>query len=184
MKYQDKIGKIRSGAYTRSQLIKMRRNAEALQEKGDADAAAVIAEIDTATPADKTIIFMGFCPGADFDNRLDLGWKEQGICTFIFLRSEQQVERFNEIWPGDLIVLKKRHKFGKTMLLYGHGRATGVKYDRDNNRYLEMDWSTQDQIIEVPLMACNSTVDVRTIERVEAEMPVEFFRWLSQPMQA
>jgi hypothetical protein len=184
MKYQDKIDKIRSGAYTRSQLIQMRSNAEALQKKGDTDAAAVIAEIDTATPTDKTIVFMGFCPGANFDNRLDLDWKEQGICTFIFLRSEQQVERFNEIWPGDLIVLKKRHQFGRTMLLYGHGRATGVKYDQDNNRYLDMDWSTQDQIFEVPLMACNSTVDVRTIERVEAEMPIEFFSWLNQPVQA
>lgn len=184
MKYQEKIDKIRSGAYTRSQLIQMRSNAEALQKKGDTAAAAVIAEIDIATPTDKTIVFMGFCPGANFDNRLDLDWKEKGICTFIFLRSEQQVERFNEIWPGDLIVLKKRQQFGKTMLLYGHGRATGVKYDQDNNRYLEMDWSAQDQIIEVPLLACNSTVDLRTIERVEAEMPIEFFNWLNKPVNA
>jgi hypothetical protein len=47
-----------------------------------------------------------------------------------------------------------------------------------------MNWSTQDQIIEVPLMGCNSTVDVRTIEQVEAEMPVDFFSWLNQPVQA
>ena len=83
---------------------------------------------------------MGFCPGANFDNRLDIEWKEKGICTFIFLRSEQQLERFNDIWPGDLIVLKKRHQFGKTMLLYGHGRATGIKYDQDNtNGYSDYD---------------------------------------------
>jgi len=184
MKHQMVIDKIQSGTYTRSELIKLRSNAEALQKKGDAAAAAVIAEIDMATPVDKTIVFMGFCPDANFDNRLDIAWKEQGICTFIFLQSERQVDRFNDIWPGDLIVLKKRHKFGKTMLLYGHGRAIGNKYDQDNNRYLEMDWSPQDQIIEVPLMGCNSTVDVRTIEQVESEMPVDFFGWLNQPVRA
>lgn len=183
MKYQKTIDRIRSGACTRSELIKLRSNAESLQKKGDADVATVIAEIDTATATDKTVIFMGFCPDANFDNRQDIDWKENGICTFTFLRSEQQVDRFNGIWPGDLVVLKKRHKFGKTMLLYGHGRAIGVKYDQDNTRYLEMDWSTQDQIIEVPLMGCNSTVDSRTIEQVEAGMPVEFWSWLNQPVQ-
>lgn len=183
MKHQKTIDKIRSGTYTRSELIKLRRNAENLRENGDKDAAAVVAEIDTASPTDKAIVFMGFCPGANFDNRLDIEWKEKGICTFIFLESQQQLERFNDIWPGDLIVLKKRHQFGKTMLLYGHGRATGVKYDSENNRYLEMDWSSQEEIIEVPLMGCNSTVDVRSIERVEAEMPAEFFSWLNQPVQ-
>ena len=184
MKHQKIIDKIRGGSYTRAELVKLRSNAEAQQAKGDKDAAAVIAEIDIATPTDKTIVFMGFCPGANFDNRLDIEWKAKGICTFVFLRSEQQLGRFNDIWPGDLIVLKKRHQFGKSMLLYGHGRATGVKYDRDNNRYLEMNWSPQDQIIEVPLMGCNSTVDVRTIGQVEAEMPGEFFEWLHQTAQA
>lgn len=178
MKHQKTIDKIRNDAYTRSELIRLRANAEALVRKGDADASAVVAEIDTATPTDKSVIFMGFCPDANLANRLDIEWKENGICTFIFLRSEQQLERFNDIWPGDLIVLKKRHQFGKTMLLYGHGRVTGIKYDQNTHRYLEMSWSTQDRVIEVPLMGCNSTVDVRTIERVEAEMPPEFFNWL------
>jgi len=180
MKYQKIIDRIRSGKYTRSELIRFRKNAEDLQKKGDADAMTVIAEIDVASPTDKTIVFMGFCPSADFGNRLDIEWKEKGICTFAFLDSKQQLSRFNDIWPGDLVVLKKRHQFGKTMLLHGHGRATGVKYDQDHNRYLEMDWSAQDQIIEVPLMGCNSTVDVRTIERIEAEMPIEFFSWLNK----
>ena len=154
MKHQKTIDKIRNGVYTRSDLIKLRTNAEVMQKKGDADAAAVIAEIDTATPTDKSIVFMGFCPGADFNKRLDIEWKKEGICTFIFLSSEQQLDRFNDIWPGDLLVLKKRHQFGKTMLLYGHGRATGIKRNQDNTRYLEMDWSTQGRIIEVPLMGC------------------------------
>jgi hypothetical protein len=179
MKHQKTIDKIRRGTYTRADLIKLRANAESILKNGDADAQSVIDEIDLASPTDKTMVFMGFCPDADFDNRLDIEWKEEGICTFIFLDSEQQLGRFNDIWPGDLIVLKKRHKFGKSMLLYGHGRVTGVKHDKNSNRYLEMNWSSQEEIIEVPLMGCNSTVDVRTVEQVEAEMPEQFYIWLN-----
>ncbi|MEO5831345.1 MAG: hypothetical protein ABIQ36_12345 [Rhodanobacter sp.] len=181
MKHQKTIDNIARGIFSRSKLIKLRENALALVHRGDVDAASVIAAIDVATPTDKTIVFMGFCPGATLENRLDLDWKEKGICTFIFLQSEPQLDRFNHILAGDLVVLKKRQEFGKTMRLYGHGRVTGIKHDQDNERYLEMDWSSQDQQIEVPLMACNSTVDVRTIERVEADMPEEFFSWLNQP---
>jgi hypothetical protein len=183
MKHQKVIDRIRSGAFSRSALAQMRVNAENALKRGDADARVVIDEIDKTTPTDKSIVFMGFCPGADFSNRLDIEWKARGVCTFVFLESEQQSERFNNIWPGDLIVLKKREKFGKTMLLYGHGRVTGVKYDQNGNRYLEMNWSSQDQVIEVPLMACNATVDVRTLKQVEDEMPDEFFAWLGKDLR-
>ena len=183
MKYQKIIDQIRSGAYTRAELVKLRANVESKHKKGDADAKTIIDEIDQASPADKTMVFMGFCPSANFDNRLDVEWKEKGACTFTFLDSEQQLARFNDIWSGDLIILKKRHQFGKTMLLYGHGRVTGVKYDQDNNRYLEMNWSPQEEIIEVPLMGCNSTVDTRTIEQVETEMPAQFYTWLNYGRQ-
>lgn len=179
MKHQKTIDKIRGSFYSRADLIKLRANAQALHERGDVDAAVVIAEIDGTSPIDKAMVFMGFCPGANFDNRLDIEWKEKGICTFTFLQSEQQLERFNDIWPSDLIVLKKRHQFGKTMLLYGHGRVTGVKYDQSQTRYLDVNWSKQDQIIEVPLMGCNSTVDIRTIKQVEEDMPPEFYSWLN-----
>ena len=180
MKHQKAIDRIRSGGYSRAELVKLRSNAESMYKKGDSDAEIVMDEIDKASPMDKTIVFMGFCPGADFDNRLDIEWREKGVCTFIFHESEQQVERFENIWPGDLVVLKKREKFGKTMLLYGHGRVTGVKNDQEQNRYLEMSWSSQQEIIEVPLMGCNATVDVRSIEQVEAEMPPKFYAWLNQ----
>lgn len=179
MKHQKTLDKIRSGAYTRADLIKLRANAKALQKSGDDDAAVVVAEIDGTSPIDKSMVFMGFCPGANFDNRLDMEWKEKGICTFNFLQSEQQLSRFNDIWPGDLIILKKRQQFGKTMLLYGHGRVTGTKYDENNTRYLDMHWSMQGQIIEVPLMGCNATIDIRTIEQVEAEMSPDFYSWLN-----
>jgi hypothetical protein len=31
---------------------------------------------------------------------------------------------------------------------------------------------------EVPLMACNSTVDIKLMSQVEEQMPEEFFEWL------
>lgn len=184
MNLQERLAKIRSRAYTRSELSQMRKNAEATLKKGHPDAAAVLAAIDEAEPLDDFIVFMGFCPGASMENRLDVEWKEKGICTFIFLDSPSQLERFNTILPGDLIVLKKRHVFGKTMQLFGHGRVSGVRYDDQGHRYLQMNWSPQEQVIEVPLMACNSTVDIRTIEQVEAEMPAAFYDWLKSPEAA
>jgi hypothetical protein len=89
MKHQKTVDNIRRGTYSRSELIRLRRNAENLHEKGDKDAAVVISEIDIATPTDNSIVFMGFCPGADFDNRLDIEWKEKGVCTFGYLESQQ-----------------------------------------------------------------------------------------------
>lgn len=180
MKYQSTIEKIRAKQYKRAELVRMRANAASKLDQGDKDAQAVLDEIDSAQPTDDHIVFMGFCPGATLDNRLDIDWKKTGTCTFTFLDSEHQLERFNNIWPGDLIVLKKRQVFGKTMQLYGHGRVTGVKHDSQGNRYLLMNWSSQEQVIEVPLMGCNSTVDVRTIEQVEAKMPESFYTWLKQ----
>ena len=138
MKYQKQLDKIRSGGYTRAELIQLRANVEVRARAGDEGAQTVLAAIDSATPADSYMVFMGFCPGADINNRLDTQWRRDGVCTFVFHESEQQSARFNEIWPGDLIILKKRHQFGKTMQLFGYGRVTGVKYDGENHRYLEM----------------------------------------------
>ena len=121
---------------------------------------------------------MGFCPDADFDERLDTHWEAEGICRFDYLESAAQLERFASICVGDLVVLKKREQFGKTMKLFGHGRVTGIDHDDDGVRFLKVHWSGQDQVIEVPLLGCNSTVDIRGIEAVEAEMPDEFYQWL------
>jgi hypothetical protein len=180
MKYDDVITRIRKSKFSRAELMRLRVNAKAKFDAGDSDAVFVLNEIDVTTPADTHIVFMGFCPGANFEERLDFEWKNKGICTFDYLESEHQLERFRNIFPGDLLVLKKRHEFGKSMRLYGHGRAIGVKYDMDNNRYLEMAWSKQDSVIEVPLMGCNSTVDVRTIEQVADQMPEDFYDWLGE----
>jgi hypothetical protein len=178
MKYAKALERIQSGAMTRADLIALRENAHAKIAAGDRDAEHVVSAINQAKPADAYVLFMGFCPGADFNDRLDIEWKAKGICRFDYLESTQQLERFNSICVGDLVVLKKREQFGKTMRLFGHGRVKLIAYDENDIRYLVMDWSSQSAVIEVPLMGCNSTVDVRTIEAVEGEMPEEFWQWL------
>lgn len=178
MKYEKVIERVKSGKMSRADLVKLKRNADEIYATGDIEAKEVIDAINNATPTDSYVLFMGFCPGADFSERLDTEWKEKGICRFDYLESEHQLERFNTICKGDLVVLKKREKFGKTMRLYGHGRVRSVACDENNIRYLIMDWSDQENIIEVPLMGCNSTVDIKSIEAVENEMPEEFYEWL------
>lgn len=178
MKYQRQIDRIRAKGYTRGELNELRKKAQPLAAKGDEDALVLLHEIDRAGPSDTYVVFMGFCPGADLNNRLDTEWREKNICTFVFHESEQQSQRFGDIRLGDLVILKKRHQFGKTMQLFGHGRVNGVEFDSEGHRVLKMNWSPQERIIEVPLMGCNSTVDVRTIQQVEGEMPEFFFTWL------
>lgn len=180
MKYQKAIDKVKSGGMSRQDLVVLKNNAELKLAQGDIDAREVLDAIKIAKPVDSYILFMGFCPGADFNERLDIEWKEKGICRFDYLVSEQQLERFNTIHAGDLVILKKREQFGKTMKLYGHGRVKSVAHDENNIRYLIMNWSDQSEIIEVSLMGCNSTVDIKSIEAVEAEMPEEFYKWLGQ----
>ena len=165
---------------SRSELIKLNYNAVDKLSKGDADAQLVINHIQQAVPLDPYILFMGFCPNAEFANRLDLEWKEKGICRFDYRESQQQAERFDSICKGDKVVLKKIEKFGKTMKLFGHGRVSSIEYDANNIRFLGVDWSSQEEILEVPLMGCNSTVDIRAIENVEDEMPKEFYDWLGK----
>lgn len=180
MRYEKVLSRIRSGEMSRADLTGLRDNAIQKLAAGDADAQAIISEINIAKPKDQYILFMGFCPGADFNERLDTEWKAKGICRFDYLESTHQLERFSSICVGDLVILKKREQFGKTMKLYGHGRVTGVGYDDDSIRFLKVDWSSQDEVIEVPLMGCNSTVDIKNIEVVESEMPEEFYRWRHQ----
>lgn len=178
MRYEKVISRIHSGEMSRADLAGLRDNAIRKLAAGDVDAQSVILAINIAKAKDQYILFMGFCPNAYFSERLDTEWKAKGICRFDYPESTHQFERFSSICVADLVVLKKREHFGKTMRLYGHGRVTGIAYDEDNVRYLKVDWSLQDDVIEVPLMGCNSTVDIKKIETVETEMPEEFYLWL------
>jgi len=178
MKYAKQIAKVESGTMNRTELSKLKQNAKTKLKQGEEDAKYVIDSINQASPSDSYILFMGFCPNADLENRLDIEWKEKGICTFQYYESETQEDRFNKVCKGDLVVLKKIQQYGKTMRLYGHGRVKKISYYENNKRYLEMDWSNQEEVIEVPLMGANATVNIKSIEIVEEAMPEEFFDWL------
>lgn len=180
MKYEKLIERIQSETMSRHDLEVLTRNAVEKQRAGDIHAGMVIDAIQNAKPKDSYILFMGFCPGADFARRLDTDWKKSGKCRFDYLESKHQRERFESICKGDLVILKKREKFGETMKLYGHGRVLSVAYDNNEIRYLNMEWSKQDKIIEVPLMGCNSTVDIKSVEDVENVMPANFYKWLEE----
>lgn len=85
----------------------------------------LINAINLGKPTDDYVYFMGFCPNADSDNRLDIEWKEKGICTWDYYEDELQTREFNNIWPGDLIVLKKsKNRSEHTMTVHG---ADGLK---------------------------------------------------------
>lgn len=180
MKYNKILEKISNGTMSRADLQSLKLNAIDKFVNGDQDAEKVIAAISVARPVDAYILFMGFCPNADFNDRQDTEWKERGICRFDWPESGVQQDRFDSICTGDLVVLKKREKFGKTMKVYGHGRVISIAYDSDNIRYLGMNWSEQSEVQEVPLMGCNSTVDIRSMDVVEEEMPIEFWVWLGR----
>ena len=187
MKYKAVVDQIRSGRMTRTELQILRARAHAKQRDGDQDAHLILQEVDSAVARDSGIIFMGFCPSADIANRLDAKWKSEGVCTFDFDESVKQTNIFRSICAGDLVVLKKNkpEEFGKAMSLHGHGRVRALKTGEDGRRYLEMTWTEQDQVLlAVPLMGCQATVNLRAMEKVEGEMPNEFFDWLGQPRVA
>jgi hypothetical protein len=171
MKYQKAIDRIHSGSESRANLRKLLGNAQEKFKAGDDDAKAVIDAIDLATPKDQYILFMGYCPNADLNNRLDIEWRAKGICTFDWEESAQQMANFQEVRAGDLVILKKVKKFGKTMEVSGHGRVKSVARNDKGNNYLVMDWHAQTEKLEVPLMGCGSTVNIKPIEAVEDNMP-------------
>ncbi|PWL25023.1 MAG: hypothetical protein DCO98_01205 [Altererythrobacter sp. XM-24bin4] len=174
---------IRAGKRTRTELLKIRDNAKALLDRGNQEMRLIIDEINLTTvpPLQAHYVFMGFCPDANFENRQDEIWVRDGVCLFDFVESEHQLKRFGEILPGDTVVLKKIEKFGETMCVYHHGTVTQIVDSKLTNKpYLRVDWCTPEEFIEVPLMACNGTVDVRSLETVEREMPAEFWTWLNR----
>lgn len=181
-KYSKLIDRIRAGEFSRGQLDIYATNARVEVAKGNQEANLVLKAIEQAKPKDLYIVFMGFCPDASIENRLDFEWRRDGICYMLhWAGNEAQVDDFNGIKVGDLVVLKKNQILGKTMKLYGHGRVTGIEYQQHaerENRYLTMQWATQTRELEVDAMGCTATVNLRNAERVRQEMPEEFQEWL------
>lgn len=182
MKYQKVIDQITSGLCTRVELDTLRVRAQTKLKEGDPEAHTVLQALDSAVAKDAGIVFMGFCPNRELANRLDKEWKRLGICTFDYDDDVKQMDAFRSICAGDLIVLKKGEQFGRTMSLHGHGRVTGTRTGADGRRYLEVTWSPAGELNQhVPMMGCQSTVNVREMRTVEASMPDEFFEWAGLP---
>lgn len=163
----------------RDELQQLGRNARLKADAGDPDAEAILQALANATCVDAEYVFMGFCPDAQFEKRQDLEWRQQAHCSFDFFEDKAQTARFQRIVAGDLIILKKRHDFGKTMRLYGHGRALSSARKQEGLLFVDVQWSNQTEVIEVPLMGCNTTVDVRSLETLRTQnIPELFFDWL------
>ncbi|MGJ7565260.1 hypothetical protein ACSFBM_15515 [Variovorax sp. GB1R11] len=185
MKYQRTIDQIKLGRLTRDELETMRGRAQANFEDGDNDSHLVLLALDNAVAKDSGIVFMGFCPNGDLTNRLDDEWKQSGTCTFDYDDSIDQMNLFRSICAGDLIILKKSEKFGQTMSLHGHGRVTGTDTGPDARRRLRVNWSSAGRFSsDVPMMGCQSTVNLRNMRTVEGAMPHHFFEWADLPRLA
>ena len=167
-----------SNSLTRSVLEAYRDRIISMMAQQDPSRAELELAFENATPSDSYLVFMGFCPGADFSRRQDTRWRAFGVCEFEYDQSEVQVRRFATIRVGDQIILKKREVYGKTMKLYGHGKVIGVYHSNEGRRVLKMSWHLLDSVIEVPLLGCNSTVNLRKTAIVLRDMPPEFHEWL------
>ena len=61
-----------------------------------------------------------------------------------------------------------------------YGEVLEVKDAKESQLiYFHVDWHEHDEYLIVPAMAARSTVDVRTLAKVEESMPPEFWTWLS-----
>jgi hypothetical protein len=187
---QKLIDKLRSGTVSRAAIAAYETNAARARSLGRPWPQDVLDALRQAKPRDLYHVFMGFCPNANINERLDNEWREQSICTMNLWdgpSGERQAADFMNIKVDDLVILKKNQELGITMRLYGHGRVTGIRQSTDPtlaDHILIMDWSQQAAVIEVPAMACTATVNLRDVDCVDREMPPEFHQWLGKQEQA
>jgi len=191
--YQN-IEKIMSGKCSRSEILRIRESASILikaaidkpTKKNEAKAKEAAEDLSACDghmpePLSSQYNFMGFCPGADIKRRRDAVWREQGTCEFYFGDNEGQMTAFSLQVPGDWIILKKVQELDKTMTLYGFGKITKRFMDEKGFAYFDVNWNDQSEEILVPLMGCNSDINMKTLERVEKIMGKEFWDWISHP---
>jgi hypothetical protein len=127
---------------------------------------------------DRRIVFVDFCPGGVVMNRQDVGWIQQGICTYEFFANDEQFEMFQSISIGDLLVMKKTQQSTKSMRLHAYGRVFGFDLSENRDRILLVNWTHEQGQIEVPLMESEDMVSIHDILSVQAGMPLEFWDWL------
>ncbi len=185
---QKVIEKIKSGGYSRVDLLQLRDNAEKrLKEKPGNDAAIeVIQKINTSYVPElqRQYVFVAFKPHSRIEDALDKQWYAGGFYDLKYYDDPNQMAHYYKILPGDMVITKTnstREKVaGKgTMQLFAHGIVTEVVNSaKTNHRWFKVDWTVPDEFIEVPLMGCTKAIGVRDIELVEDRMPPEFWHWL------
>lgn len=182
-RFRNAAENVRNKKCTRTFMLKLETVALQWILKGSEAAQDLLDAIYTTTvpKLEEEYVFMGFCPGADFNNRQDEYWTQEGICRFDFLKSKRQRERFRRISVGDTIILKKRHHMGETMELFNYGEVLEKKNSGiTGERYLLVDWHETDHYLIVPALGSNSTVDARKLPMVEKAMKGHaFWEWLS-----
>jgi hypothetical protein len=191
--YQN-VERIILGKCSRSEMLRIRENASNLIEAAidkptrENEARAKEAAEDLLVcnsympePLSSQYNFMGFCPGAEIERRKDVKWREQGTCDFDYCESEGQMTAFSLQVPGDWIILKKVNGPSPTMTLYGFGKIMKRLMDVNGFTYFDVNWNDQSEEILVPLMGCNSNINMKTLDRVEKVMGKEFWVWFSYP---
>jgi hypothetical protein len=176
---------ILNGSIPRSERLQIYENAKDQIRKGlNAEIAReVMHVIDTTAvpPLQAEYVFMGYCPDAKLENRQDDIWIKDGICEYNWVSDAKQLSKFDQIMVGDTIILKKREIFGETMKIHAHGKITKRETsDITKKIYFRVDWRVPKEFLIVPLMACNSTVNPRSIENVERAMHEDFWAWLKE----
>lgn len=173
---------VRSGNLSRTDLLRMKTNAEARLNENPRIEELLELISKTAVPSlEAEYVFMGYCPGADLSRRKDTEWIAGGFITFEFIESDRQHKQFNGIHPPDKIILKKREEFGETMLIHAYGEVTESAISKSTGlTYHRVNWKIKDEPIIVPLLGCNATVNIRSITQVDEGMTPEFWDWLKQ----
>lgn len=157
----------------------LERSARVLSEKGNRFAPGILRALAQSARRDKRVVFMSFCPGGVLRNRVDQDWKKWGNCTFEFDGGNGQLENYNSIVEGDLVVLKKIQRIGETMRLHGQGRVREITTLSNGGNILHMDWmQTNLYELEVPLLGCGRAVNFVETSRLVEGMPQAFWDWL------
>ena len=126
---------------------------------------------------------MDFCPGADIKRRRDTMWRKESTCTFHLEGDAGQMTAFSLQVPGDWIILKKIQEADKTMALYGFGKITKRLMNEKGFTYFNVNWNDQSKEILVPLIGCNSNINMKTLERIKKTMDKVFWDWISYPFK-
>ena len=184
---------IETGKWSREEILRMKDAcSRSLGDPTRAEEAEALLQVIHESKIHETkaeYVFMGYCPGGDIENALDEEWISTGFCEFGYLDSQVQMDRFFAIVPGDILILKKRSEFGKSMEIHAWGTvtATGTRKNAKETKtgvqfpvgspYLKVNWHRK-EMLEVPLMGCNYTVNIKTYDALKKEMPDEFWMWL------